>query len=311
MPLNWRQSAWTSGRQPLVRAARTGYTAGFNLTDCGYAMMTPAVASLAVLHTDPDDLPVAAPLAARLRVPLLSAQTPAELESVAYVLLVDAEGVALQATGRKAPGPVRVDFTGGGANHRRKFGGGKGQMIAKAVGLKGSYRPTVLDATAGLGGDAFVLACLGCSMTLLERSPVVLSLLEDGLRRGREYAAAADPELLDILQAMQLLAADSHAYLQQLAAADSKPDVIYLDPMFPERSKSASVKKEMASFHQIVGHDPDADGLLALALAAATYRVVVKRPAKAPCLGQQAPSYQLQGKSCRYDVYTLKKLPGA
>jgi 16S rRNA (guanine1516-N2)-methyltransferase len=79
--------------------------------------------------------------------------------------------------------------------------------------------------------------------------------------------------------------------------------------MFPERAKSASVKKEMVAFHSLVGKDPDADGLLALALAAAKYRVVVKRPAKAPFLADAQPNYQLQGKSSRFDIYTIKKMP--
>lgn len=272
--------------------------------------MIPTDASvLAVLCPLPGLLPQAQVLAAQLGLELLVADSAVAVTAVPYVLQLDEQGLCLQATGRKAPGPVRVDFSSGGADHRRKFGGGKGQMIAKAVGLKGRYRPTVLDATAGLGGDAFVLACLGCHMTLLERAPVVHALLADGLRRGLDHARSDDRELLGILQAMDLRHDDSHRYLQQLAAAAQKPDVIYLDPMFPERSKTASVKKEMASFHQIVGCDPDGDSLLPLALAAAACRVVVKRPSKAPCLNQQAPSYELAGKSCRYDIYALRKMP--
>jgi 16S rRNA (guanine1516-N2)-methyltransferase len=107
---------------------------------------------------------------------------------------------------------------------------------------------------------------------------------------------------------MQLLAQDSRTYLESLSA-EQFPDVIYLDPMFPERQKTADVKKEMAAFHSIVGKDEDADALLPLALARVNYRVVVKRPRKAPFLNNQTPSYQLEGKSSRYDIYTLKKLP--
>jgi 16S rRNA (guanine1516-N2)-methyltransferase len=91
--------------------------------------------------------------------------------------------------------------------------------------------------------------------------------------------------------------------------AEEFPDVIYLDPMFPERQKTADVKKEMAAFHSIVGKDEDADALLPLALAHVNYRVVVKRPRKAPFLNDQVPSYQLEGKSSRFDIYTVKKLP--
>ena len=87
------------------------------------------------------------------------------------------------------------------------------------------------------------------------------------------------------------------------------PDVIYLDPMFPVRSKSAQVKKEMRIFHQLVGADPDSDSLLDAALSQARYRVVVKRPRIAPALANTPPNYTLEGKSNRYDIYTLQKLP--
>ena len=48
-------------------------------------------------------------------------------------------------------GAVFVDFVGGAMAHRRKFGGGRGEAVAKAVGIKQDNLPTVIDATAGLG----------------------------------------------------------------------------------------------------------------------------------------------------------------
>jgi 16S rRNA (guanine1516-N2)-methyltransferase len=234
-----------------------------------------------------------------------------ELESIAdyeFVLLLSDQGLALQQTGRKAPGPVLVEFTEGAVDHRRKFGGGKGQMIAKAVGVKAAVYPRVLDATAGLGKDAFVLAALGCNMQLIERSPIVFALLQDGIARAQAFAASEDRELFTVMARMQLLAQDSRTYLESLTP-DNFPDVIYLDPMFPERQKTADVKKEMRVFHHVVGADEDADMLLPLALAHVNYRVVVKRPRKASFLNNQTPSYQLEGKSSRYDIYTIKKLP--
>ncbi|GAB3093253.1 class I SAM-dependent methyltransferase [Aestuariicella hydrocarbonica] len=230
-----------------------------------------------------------------------------------FVLLLTEQGLALQQLGKKAPGPIRVDFGAGAMAHRRKFGGGAGQMIAKAVGVKASRPLHVLDATAGLGKDAFVLASLGCLLTLHERNPVVAELLADGLRRGRQ---TGDLELATILERMTLLACDSLLGLAnnpQLGGApgvDIAPiDIVYLDPMFPDRSKSASVKKDMAVFHQVVGKDEDADELLPLARSVAQYRVVVKRPRKAPFLNSEAPTYQLSGKTSRYDIYVNKKIP--
>lgn len=227
-----------------------------------------------------------------------------------YVLLFDADAVRLQVLAEQGKQRRRgkvtevwVDFAGGAAAHRRKFGGGKGQMIAKAVGLKSGVLPSVYDLTAGLGGDAFVLASLGCQVTLLERNPVVHALLADGLCRARQYAEEQDEELLRIVKRMHLLAGNSVDWLRE---AESKPSVIYLDPMFPERRKSASVKKEMQAFHDLVGADDDADTLLNLALEVAEHRVVVKRPRIAPALGAREPMFTLEGKSSRFDIYALK-----
>lgn len=255
----------------------------------------------------------AATLAEHLQQPLLLNADPQALGESEFVLLLNEQGIALQQTGRKAPGPIQAEFVAGAVDHRRKFGGGKGQMIAKAVGVKAGVYPRVLDVTAGLGKDAFVLASLGCQVQMLERSPIVHAILQDGLARARIFAETEDRELFQILQNMQLLAQDSRTYLANINGdADGTTvcvDVVYLDPMFPERHKTADVKKEMRAFHSLVGQDEDAAELLALALAKAVYRVVVKRPRKAPFLGAQSPSYQLEGKSSRYDIYTLKKLP--
>lgn len=247
-------------------------------------------------------------LASLLQQPFKQHIDVATLTHPEFVVVFDEQGVSLQQTGRKAPGPIRAEFAEGSVDHRRKFGGGKGQMIAKAVGVKAGVYPKVLDATAGLGKDAFVLATLGCHLQLLERSPVVHALLQDGLARARQHSTYDDPELAGIIERMQLLAVDSQDYLTQIAE-DDRPDIIYLDPMFPERNKSADVKKEMAAFHHIVGKDEDADSLLDKALAKARYRVVVKRPRKAPFIANKTPSYQIEGKSSRYDIYTIKKLP--
>jgi len=138
--------------------------------------------------------------------------------------------------------------------------------------------------------------------------PAVRALLEDGMRRAQQHAASEDPDLLEILARMEVQKGDSRSYLSELSDAEM-PDVIYLDPMFPERTKSAAVKKEMQVFHALVGTDPDADELLPLALEKARYRVVVKRPRIAPSLTGPEPSHVLEGKSNRYDIYTKEKLP--
>jgi|TARA_R110001606_G_scaffold67321_4_gene154248 16S rRNA (guanine1516-N2)-methyltransferase len=216
-----------------------------------------------------------------------------------YLLLKTLDGIAVAKTGKGAPKPVYVDFTSGTVDHRRRFGGGKGQDIAKAVGLNKRANLSVLDATAGLGRDAFVLACLGCSVSLCERVGFVRAMLEDGL-----YRASFHHEVAEIVAKMPLLDAD-------ITAIDTSEmfDVVYLDPMYPHTDKSsAAAKKEMAFFRDLVGKDLDADSLLPYAMRLAQYRVVVKRPKGAPFLNSAEPTYQLEGKSGRFDIYVLKSL---
>jgi len=226
---------------------------------------------------------------------------PLQDDQAELALQVGADGLQIQQLGVGAPGPVRVDFVEGQAAHRRLYGGGSGQMIAKAVGLAQGIRPIVLDATAGLGKDAFVLASLGCSMTLIERQPLVAALLEDGLARAR-----ADEGVGPIVERMRLLTGNA---IERMGTWEGEPpQVIYLDPMFPHRDKSALVKKEMRVFRPLVGDDLDAPALLRAALALASHRVVVKRPRKAPIIEGAKPSHSLEGKSSRYDIYARRKL---
>lgn len=220
----------------------------------------------------------------------------------AFILCMEDEGLSLK-QGNSPRTSVRVDFIGGANAHRRKFGGGMGQDIAKAVGVSSAYKPTVLDATAGLGRDAFVLASLGCEVVSFERNPVVAALLADGLERAQQ-----DAETFAITSRIQLHFGSSHQQLAAVAAA-KQPDIIYLDPMFAHDSKqTAQVKKEMYAFQKLVGQDTDADDLLALALAHARCRVVVKRARKASPLANQEPSYSLVGKANRFDIYALAKV---
>lgn len=202
-------------------------------------------------------------------------------------------------------GAVKVDFASDALTFRRLHGGGKKEAIAKAVGLKGQDSLHVLDATAGLGRDAFVLASLGCVVDMIERSAVVAALLQDGLDR-----AVIDLTLANWLPArMQLkhgVAKDLLQNWQSIQPPMTRPDVVYLDPMFPHRKKSAAVKKEMRLFQQLLGPDEDADLLLEPALALAKKRVVVKRPSGAPFLAGKKPQIEMLGKANRFDVYLIK-----
>ncbi|MCP3869237.1 MAG: class I SAM-dependent methyltransferase [Gammaproteobacteria bacterium] len=222
----------------------------------------------------------------------------------ALVLITDATGLELRQTGEKAPGPVRVDFVSGSAAHRRRFGGGRGQPLARAVGLRRGRLPGVLDATAGLGQDGFVLASLGCAVTLLERSPIAAALLSDGIDR-----AMKNDEIRTIAGRMELHCVDGSDYLRQLSR-DCLPDVVYLDPMYPHRHKSALVKKEMRLFRHLVGDDADSAELLETAVACARFRVVVKRPAGAERLSDRPTNAQIQSTNTRYDIYINQGFKG-
>ncbi len=213
-----------------------------------------------------------------------------------FALHYDDQGLSLRKIDEPKLGAITVDFVTGAAAHRRKFGGGKGQSIAKAVGLNKGATPVVLDATAGLGRDGFVLASLGCKVILHERHPVVAALLYDGLQRAYD-----DIEIGPWMREnMSLVFGTSHTLLSQCV---STPDVVYLDPMFPHREKSALVKKEMRVFQELVGADTDADDLLDFAYPLASKRVVVKRPDYAPFLNDKTPSMQIKTKKNRFDVY--------
>ena len=203
----------------------------------------------------------------------------------------------LRSTHQDAPGPVYVDFVGGALGFRSRHGHRTKEPLARAIGVKGRTLPTVLDATAGLGRDAFILATLGCRVNLVERSPFIAALLRDGLAR-----ALADDNTRAAAERMQLHSGDAVTIMERCVEHD-RPDVIYLDPMYPHRSKSALVKKEMRVVRTLVGEDVDAPQLLEAALRVARKRVVVKRPRLAPELPGIAPSHTLLGSTTRFDVY--------
>lgn len=215
--------------------------------------------------------------------------------------------------------PLAVDFLSSQLTHRRRQGLSKGQPLPKALGLKSlnpDKAPYVFDATAGLGVDAFMIASLGCRVRAVERSPVIFDLLEDGERRLREEAArrsAGDEADRDAVELVEIAARLSfeHGHSREILASmgeSERPDVVYLDPMYPEegRSKSALPKKGMQMFRRLLGEDTDYLETFQVALTQARERVVVKRPLYAPPL-QGRPTHSFEGKTARYDMYFIAK----
>ena len=245
-------------------------------------------------HLDAPRCNAATALATELGLPLATAGTP----HVDLWLVLGDHGLELHESSTRPGRGLRVDW--GGVPGAPRVVGSRRQPLARAVGLKG-HRPTVLDATAGLGRDSLLLAALGCSVMAVERSPVLGAMLRDALRR-----AADEPHWGPIVrERLQLTIGDARALLANLSGA-AAPDVVYVDPMYPPRRKSALPKKEMRVLRRLVGDDPDASDLLAAALRAARTRVVVKRPRHAPPLAGE-PTLTVEGKMVRYDVYLSPK----
>ncbi len=235
----------------------------------------------------------AADLARQLGLPLVSPVA----DDLDFVLFRTAARLELRRAGDADwATPVWAEFVKGPAGYRRRRGGR--EMLIRAAGVKQGRPLSVLDATGGMGRDAFLLAGCGCTVHIFERHPLVAALLRDGLLR-----AAADPATRDSAGRIHLVAADSRKFLENMTNRGEDVDVVYLDPMFPERTKSALVKKELQILQLLVGGEDDTEQLLAAALNAARNRVVVKRPKSAPPLAGRKPSHCLSGTTTRFDVY--------
>lgn len=191
------------------------------------------------------------------------------------------------------PGALSVDFSRPAARWRALHPGK--ELLVQAAKVRKTAQPLLIDATAGLGRDGFLLAAAGFRVRMIESNPVIAALLADGLERGRQVAGLAG-----IVARIQLVAANALDYLPTLA---EQPDVIYLDPMFPERTKSALVKQELRLLQLLDQKTGDPSSLLQAALAVQAKKVVVKRPLKGPPLLDVPPAYTLRGKAIRFDVY--------
>lgn len=276
---------------------RTAFAARLRLIMHG---ATP-IPSLAIAIAEPTFTAASEALAQQLGLPLCDhgATARSEYAFVLHYVQRDEQPVLqIQANGPDAPGPLYVDFAHGPLGYRKRQAGHAREPLARAVGIKNSPRATsVMDATGGLGRDAFMLARLGCRVTVIERAPIMAALLRDGLFRVRTVPGTAE-----VVARMHLIEGDAADYLARLDEA-ARPDVVYLDPMYPERSKSALVKKEMRYLRALVGDDIDAPTLLIAALRVARRRVVVKRSRLAQALAGPPPSTTQTGSTTRFDIY--------
>jgi 16S rRNA (guanine1516-N2)-methyltransferase len=247
---------------------------------------------IGICWTDPSLKAGAERFAGRLGLPLA-----VEPERFDFLLRLTPSRLELSCPGHPSlTGPTLVDFVHGTAGYRRRHGGG--EVLLRALGHKANARTVVMDATGGWGDDALVMAAHGCEVRLVERHPVVAALLQDGIRRASEH-----PDTGNIIRRIHLVNGDSLQVMEQYRAQEEEVDVIYLDPMFPLRSKSAKVKKKLQVLQLLIGRESDSDRLLTAALQTARKRVVVKRHATAPFLGESCPSHSYRGRTTRFDVY--------
>ena len=214
-----------------------------------------------------------------------------------YQFVFDQGRLALVSMRNRQQSPVLVDFADRGFQ-RRLATGLRGQLLGKALGLKNLRNPTVLDATAGLGTDSFLMAHAGCLVTAIERSPAIFALLEDGLRRAAQAGDALETHL-EAARRMEIRRGD----FLMMDWPDRAYDVVYLDPMFPTGRRKASSRKEMTMLQTFASEDQCESELLPQALRCARRRVVVKRNRRSPELAGVKPTLKLQGSRSRFDVY--------
>lgn len=235
-------------------------------------------------------------LAAKLNLLFISSS---EQRSSECILAYTPEGLQLlhmPLGSQKSTCLLFVDFVQGKNGFRLSQNCTIKQPLARAAGIKPGFRPTILDGTAGLGSDSFVLASLGCNVTMCERSPIIGALLEDGLHRAKKDSRTAEI----VIKHTNLVLEDTQTYLHKHSAAF---ETIYLDPMYPHRNQSALNKQSLRIIRSLVGDDQDGAALLISAMEKAKNRVVVKRPLRAPLLSELQPSHTIVMKNSRFDIY--------
>lgn len=236
-------------------------------------------------------------LASALKLPFID--DAEKFNTYNYILVYSSQGLTLHSINNNFK-PFRIDFVSDALTYRRQHISRKNELLVRALGVIQNYKPTIIDTTAGLGRDAFIMASLGCNVLMLERSDIMCALLRDALKRLKSH-----PEIYNALS-LTLFHTDATTYLSELDQTQL-PDIIYIDPMFPARDKSALVKKEMRILKDIVGPDLDSAKLFEVAYEHCLRRVIVKRPKLADPLVERPADIVFRGKATRYDVYLISE----
>lgn len=221
------------------------------------------------------------------------------------------EGAGLSLLSQIKMKPLILDFELQSYRQRLLRGGRQKEAVARAVMNGLDDGALVFDATAGLGRESMILAHAKATVIAFERQLPIWLILHDALNRAQNsrFFPFTLPKLSPIgtiknyAQVLEQSKLEHHEFFSALKGV--RPEVIYYDPMFPERENSAQVKKDMFLFQQVIGEDLDIDDFLAIALSLAQKRVVIKRPNYAPPLiiGTKERSHFVDGGQCRFDCY--------
>jgi 16S rRNA (guanine1516-N2)-methyltransferase len=214
------------------------------------------------------------------------------------VVVLEKGRVGLARTENEGREQLVIDFCNGALRWRVEHNAGGGLAVARACGVRPGRAVRVVDLTAGLGRDAWVLASRGAQVLMIERAWPLAFMLEQAIK------ALVGDTASGVMPALSVHCEDALDWLARQKEVDA--DVLYLDPMFPGRKKSAAVKKDMAILHTLLGdtRQEDNDTLMHAAMAArGVGKVVVKRPAKAPWIAGIKPASSLSGKTLRFDIY--------
>lgn len=198
-------------------------------------------------------------------------------------------------------GNLEIDFLSAKLKWRYERINRAQEPLLRALDWHSEAPQTLFDLTAGLGRDSLMLLHAGFTVTMFERDPVLQVLLGEAVKRFQAEKPVDASRLT-------FIAEDAGAYLTRLIVGNvngnaSVPDLIYMDPMYPEREKSALVKKELRIIRNRVGADHDSEILLEKALQTGAKRVVVKRPSHAPFVGDKSPHHSVESPNTRFDVY--------
>ncbi|MHC5226406.1 class I SAM-dependent methyltransferase [Ignatzschineria sp. LJL83] len=209
-------------------------------------------------------------------------------------------------------GHLDIDFFSKKMRYRMQHINKAQEPLLRALGWKSTESKRVLDMTAGLGRDSCLLFFAGFHVTMFERNPVLQILLQNALEAlpSADFSSTIKLEKEDsivFLQKMKKqqtsLDSSSDSLLDSSEDESLIADAIYMDPMYPERKKSALVKKELRIIRNLVGSDMDSEQLLLTALESKVQRVVVKRPKGATYVADLVPNHSVESPNTRFDVY--------